>query len=449
MLPEDEASSGRRRDGWSRPRAPPPSRPRPPAPPGPGGRGRAPGGPLRGGRDRAVTQLRPEAHLDGLLGDLQGRACAPTRGRGGTVTLEVPRRRSRPPRAGPDDRHRGRLRGRRPADRGQAVGPRRPPGARALARHAGQRAAGPRRPVRRDRRRRPAGDRPPARPRHDRPADRRPHDAAQASVMAQLKARRVRKTYLALVQGRSRPPWAGSRRRSGATPRTANGWPSCRTAGRPRPDTASASGSRAGRCSSSISSPVARTRSGSTSRPSATPSRATRCTGPGRRARGRTGWSACSSTPGGWSSCRPRRRSWSGWRRRSRMPRIGAGEPSGGRIDGRAAADGRQRMTGPEALLGAPGALLVIITGPSGVGKDTIIDALRERPARARLPLRRDLHHARPATRRGRRRLLPVPQTHAVPRPARRRRAARGERGPRQLVRDAPPRGGGGARQGR
>jgi guanylate kinase len=36
-------------------------------------------------------------------------------------------------------------------------------------------------------------------------------------------------------------------------------------------------------------------------------------------------------------------------------------------------------MTAPEELLGAPGALLVIISGPSGVGKDTIIDAVRAR----------------------------------------------------------------------
>ena len=37
-------------------------------------------------------------------------------------------------------------------------------------------------------------------------------------------------------------------------------------------------------------------------------------------------------------------------------------------------------MKDPEVLLGAPGALLVIISGPSGVGKDTIIEALAERP---------------------------------------------------------------------
>jgi guanylate kinase len=34
---------------------------------------------------------------------------------------------------------------------------------------------------------------------------------------------------------------------------------------------------------------------------------------------------------------------------------------------------------GPSPVGGAPGALLVIISGPSGVGKDTIIDALRRR----------------------------------------------------------------------
>ena len=37
-------------------------------------------------------------------------------------------------------------------------------------------------------------------------------------------------------------------------------------------------------------------------------------------------------------------------------------------------------MTAPEVLEGAPGALLVIISGPSGVGKDTIIEALAARP---------------------------------------------------------------------
>jgi guanylate kinase len=37
-------------------------------------------------------------------------------------------------------------------------------------------------------------------------------------------------------------------------------------------------------------------------------------------------------------------------------------------------------VSDPATLEGAPGAQLVIISGPSGVGKDTIIDALRARP---------------------------------------------------------------------
>jgi guanylate kinase len=48
-------------------------------------------------------------------------------------------------------------------------------------------------------------------------------------------------------------------------------------------------------------------------------------------------------------------------------------------------------------VLGAPGALLVIISGPSGVGKDTIIEALRRRPRE------RDYHFAVTCTTRARR----------------------------------------------
>ena len=50
---------------------------------------------------------------------------------------------------------------------------------------------------------------------------------------------------------------------------------------------------------------------------------------------------------------------------------------------------------------GAPGALVVIISGPSGVGKDTIIDAMQGSRTRARTDrrLRDHLHDARAARR--------------------------------------------------
>lgn len=52
---------------------------------------------------------------------------------------------------------------------------------------------------------------------------------------------------------------------------------------------------------------------------------------------------------------------------------------AGGRADGGPAAEALSSgPTGP--MEGAPGALLVIISGPSGVGKDTIIEAMRRSP---------------------------------------------------------------------
>ena len=52
---------------------------------------------------------------------------------------------------------------------------------------------------------------------------------------------------------------------------------------------------------------------------------------------------------------------------------------------------------------GAPGAVLVIISGPSGVGKDTIIDALKRRHRRHRGPRRHDHHFVVTCTTRSRR----------------------------------------------
>ena len=86
-----------------------------------------------------------------------------------------------------------------------------------------------------------------------------------------------------------------------------------------------------------------------------------------------------------------------------------------------------------------PGAQLVIISGPSGRGQGHD----HRRPPRAApgpgLPLRRDLHHRAP--RPGEvpgvsYQFLTPERVHAAPRC---RRAARGQRGPRQLVRDAAP----------
>ena len=41
---------------------------------------------------------------------------------------------------------------------------------------------------------------------------------------------------------------------------------------------------------------------------------------------------------------------------------------------------GEVKRPSARTTLGAPGAMLVIVSGPSGVGKDTVIDALRRRP---------------------------------------------------------------------
>ncbi len=105
-------------------------------------------------------------------------------------------------------------------------------------------------------------------------------------------------------------------------------------------------------------------------------------------------------------------------------------------------------MTEPENLEGAPGAQLVIISGPSGVGKDTIIDALRARP---RDP---DYHYVVTCTTRDPRpgevpgasyQFLSLPGVQGA---ARRGRAPRVCRGPRQLVWHAQARGRRGTRCG-
>lgn len=59
--------------------------------------------------------------------------------------------------------------------------------------------------------------------------------------------------------------------------------------------------------------------------------------------------------------------------------RADGAPPAGGRApDGPATGVAGSSVSGP--VEGAPGALLVIISGPSGVGKDTIIEAMRRSP---------------------------------------------------------------------
>jgi guanylate kinase len=55
-------------------------------------------------------------------------------------------------------------------------------------------------------------------------------------------------------------------------------------------------------------------------------------------------------------------------------------------------ADAADGLATKDVAEGAPGALLVIISGPSGVGKDTIIDALKRRHRRHGGPRRHDHH---------------------------------------------------------
>ena len=129
----------------------------------------------------------------------------------------------------------------------------------------------------------------------------------RSALQAQLKARRVHKRYLALVErlgdGAGRPD-RGTHRSRPAGP-AADGHRARRSGGHhrlPRPGAVRASG----RSWSSSSSPAGRTRSGSTCRPSAIRWRATRCTPRARPVAGRRASSGCSCTRGGWSSRRRR-----------------------------------------------------------------------------------------------------------------------------------------------
>ena len=66
---------------------------------------------------------------------------------------------------------------------------------------------------------------------------------------------------------------------------------------------------------------------------------------------------------------------------------LGANDPDEDSVDPNRIPDEPERISDDpgrpdDIILGAPGSMLVIISGPSGVGKDTIIDVMREQEAR-------------------------------------------------------------------
>ena len=80
------------------------------------------------------------------------------------------------------------------------------------------------------------------------------HDAAQASLMAQLKARRVKKTYLALVQGNVAAAVGRIEAPIGETRAIAERYPWSRTGGPRRPATTAPARAGAARMASSACS---------------------------------------------------------------------------------------------------------------------------------------------------------------------------------------------------
>ena len=217
-------------------------------------------------------------------------------------------------------------------------------------------------------------------------------DRAQASLMGQLKARRVKKTYLALVQGsvgaavgRIEAPIGRDPRHRTRMAVVPDGRPSV-TGYRVRErfdgwtllelDLVTGRTHQIRVHLDAIGHPVAgdpvygtgTSRRGPAGLGPAVPARLA------ARAQCAVGWA---SDPGDGRRCRPSSRaSW----RTCASPSVERSPP------------------GPERWReAAAGAMLVIISGPSGVGKDTIIDALRERP---REP---DYHYVVTCTTRGRR----------------------------------------------